>query len=183
MIEVETAQIVLVGLALAAVLADDHPRHRLEHFAGAHDRPGLQLSGRDRTLARRRGNADQILGGILDLGEVAERRGASNDDVGIQCERQHRIHSRRSAGRHEDLPPQHGVVDQPEGELGAPDRHDLEPIVAGAVSNRGQLARARQQIDRYPGQSATGLIDDPTRHAAVLLGASDGGADEQHPER
>ena len=45
-IEVEAAQVVLVGLALAAVLADDDARHGLEHFAGAHDRPRVRAAAR-----------------------------------------------------------------------------------------------------------------------------------------
>jgi hypothetical protein len=33
-IEVEAAQVELIGLALAAMLADDQARHRFQHFAG-----------------------------------------------------------------------------------------------------------------------------------------------------
>ena len=50
-IEVEAAQVVLVGLALAAVLADDDARYGFEDFAGAHDRPCIELARRDRALA------------------------------------------------------------------------------------------------------------------------------------
>ena len=60
-IEVEAAQVVLVRLSLAAVLADDHARHGLEHFARAHDRPRVELPRRDRALARRLRDADEIL--------------------------------------------------------------------------------------------------------------------------
>ena len=61
-IEVEAAQVVLVRLALAAVLADDDARHGFEHFAGAHDRPRVELPRRDRALARRLRDADEVLG-------------------------------------------------------------------------------------------------------------------------
>ena len=50
-IEVEAAQVVLVGLALAAVLADDDTRDGFEDFAGAHDRARVELPRGDRALA------------------------------------------------------------------------------------------------------------------------------------
>ena len=50
-IEVEAAQVVLVGLALAAVLADDDARDGFEDFAGPHDRPRVELPRGDRALA------------------------------------------------------------------------------------------------------------------------------------
>ena len=49
-IEVETAQIVLIGFAFAAVLADHQPRHRFEDFAGSHQRTHVQLVRDDRSL-------------------------------------------------------------------------------------------------------------------------------------
>ena len=60
-IEVEAAQKVLVRFALAAVLRDDHARHGLEHFALPHQRSHVELLRRDRTLARRLRDADQVL--------------------------------------------------------------------------------------------------------------------------
>ena len=51
-VEVEAAQEVLVGLAVAAVLRDDQPGHDLEHFAGR--RIGRSRAGsRYDALARR----------------------------------------------------------------------------------------------------------------------------------
>jgi len=52
-VEVEAAQEVLVGLAVAAVLGDREPGHRLEHFRGAQQRAVPELILRHRTLARR----------------------------------------------------------------------------------------------------------------------------------
>ena len=50
-VEVEAAQEILVGLAVAAVLGDDEARHDLEHFAGAQDGAILQLLDKHRSLA------------------------------------------------------------------------------------------------------------------------------------
>ena len=83
-IEVESAQEVLVGFALAAVLRDDHARHGLEHFALPHDRPDVELPRGDRALARRLRDADEILGRVLDVGQVRERPLADHGDVGVE---------------------------------------------------------------------------------------------------
>jgi len=47
-VEIEPSQVVLIGLALAAVLADDHAGNGLEHFTDPHDRPCFELRRRDR---------------------------------------------------------------------------------------------------------------------------------------
>ena len=73
MIEVEAAQVVLVRLALAAVLADDQARHRFEDFASPHHRACIQLRGRHRALARRAGDPDQVRRRVLDVGDVTKR--------------------------------------------------------------------------------------------------------------
>jgi len=49
-IEIEATQEVLVGLAVAAVLRDDHPRHELEDLTGAKGRTALQQLGADHAL-------------------------------------------------------------------------------------------------------------------------------------
>jgi len=60
-VEVEAAQEVLVRLARAAVLRDDHARHVLEHLPGTQQWPiPDQLAG-DRALARGIGRPDRIL--------------------------------------------------------------------------------------------------------------------------
>ena len=88
MIEVEATDVVLVGFAFAAVLTDDQARDGFEHFARTHDRTDLELRGGDRALARGRRDADQVLGRVLDVGDVPERRGARDDNVGSQRELQ-----------------------------------------------------------------------------------------------
>ncbi len=59
-IEVEAAQQVLVGLALAGVHRDHQARHALEQLADAEDRAKLDLLAGDRALAGRLGRAQQV---------------------------------------------------------------------------------------------------------------------------
>jgi len=46
-IEIEPAQKILVGFALAGMLGDDQPRYRLQRLAGAQERPGVYLGAAD----------------------------------------------------------------------------------------------------------------------------------------
>ena len=65
MVEVEAAQEILVGLALAAVLGDDQAGRGLEHLAGPDDRPGVQRLAGDALLARRSvGSASSARGAV-----------------------------------------------------------------------------------------------------------------------
>ena len=59
-IEIESAQVVLIGFSLSAVLADDQSRNGLEHLTGPHDRPIEDLLRRNRPFTRRAGDADEI---------------------------------------------------------------------------------------------------------------------------
>lgn len=72
-IEVEPAQVVLIRLPLAAVLADDHARNRFEHLAGTHHRPGIELCCGDGALAGGCGDADERCCRVLDIRDVPER--------------------------------------------------------------------------------------------------------------
>ena len=72
-IEVEAAQVVLIRLALATVLAHDEARHRFEDFAGAHDRTLVELRRGDGALARRRRDAHEVCGRVFDIGDIAKR--------------------------------------------------------------------------------------------------------------
>ena len=60
-VEVEAAQIVLVGLAAAGVRGDDHARHRLEKFPLAQDRPLGQFHAADHPGAGRDGGPDGVV--------------------------------------------------------------------------------------------------------------------------
>jgi hypothetical protein len=83
-IQIESTQIVLVGLSFTAVLTDDHPGDGLEHFASPRHRPRIELPRRDGALARRLRDPDEILRRILGVREVRERRLAGHGDIGAQ---------------------------------------------------------------------------------------------------
>src|SRR5205823_3949374 len=59
-IEIEAAQKILVGLAVAGMLRDDHAGNDLEQFAAAQERPRLELGRADDALRSRNGHANQI---------------------------------------------------------------------------------------------------------------------------
>ena len=63
-VQVEAAQEVLVGLAVAAVLGDDHARHEFQDFAGPQRRPAGDQRGRDGAFAGgiRRADAVVVMG-------------------------------------------------------------------------------------------------------------------------
>ena len=65
-VEVEAAQVKLIRLALAAVLADDEPGNRLQNFAGAVDSSRFQLLLRHQTLIGRFGDAELAVARCLD---------------------------------------------------------------------------------------------------------------------
>ena len=94
-VEVEAAQIVLVGLAVAAVLGDDQPGHRLEHFGRTQERTGRQLLAAHRALGGAAGHADQIRATGLHLdglqGGHTAREGSPGQERGD--------HPRRYAGK------------------------------------------------------------------------------------
>ena len=71
-VEVEAAQVELVGLALATVLADDQARRGFEQLAGSVDGARVELFLGDRADAGRIGHTNQA------------RRGAAGDDDGVQ---------------------------------------------------------------------------------------------------
>ena len=74
-IEIEAAEVVLIGFAFSAVLTDHDARYRFQHLAGPHDRPRIELSRGDRPLTGGLGDAHQILRRVLDEGfrTIAER--------------------------------------------------------------------------------------------------------------
>ena len=60
-IQVEAAQEILVGLAIASMLGDHEPGHGLQQLTGAHHRAGLELRARHGALRGRLHLADQRL--------------------------------------------------------------------------------------------------------------------------
>ena len=65
-VEIEAAQKILVGLAVAGVLGDDHAGHRFEDFSRAQQGAAGQLFGGDGAFASRIGDAVQVMGTAAD---------------------------------------------------------------------------------------------------------------------
>ena len=65
MVEIETAEKILVCLAITAVLRNDYPGHGFEHFPGTADGAVFQLLRPDRTLGRSIGDADHAVASFL----------------------------------------------------------------------------------------------------------------------
>ena len=77
MIEVEAAQIILVGFALTAVLRDDETGHRLQHLAGPDDGPILELLRTDVPLRCGIRDADLRIATFSDDDFGQSRRGVA----------------------------------------------------------------------------------------------------------
>ena len=100
-IEVEAAQVVLVGLALAAVLADDDAGHGLEHLAGPRHRARAS-SWRDGDCALARGlrHADEVLRRTLRRSaRFANVRIPGHRDVGAQGQVEDDVRARAGSGQ------------------------------------------------------------------------------------
>ena len=152
-IEIEAAQEVLVRLALAAVLRDDDAGHGLQHFARRASADAPRAARGDRALAGRLRDADEILGGVLDVGEVRERPRSGHGDVGVEREVQHHVEADRRAGGDVDVAPRRREVDERERHLIAARRQPIEAVTFPAVSDREPRRDARPaQFDgRRPG--------------------------------
>ena len=169
-IEVEAAQEILVGLPLAAMLRDDHARDRLEHLCLAHERADVELPRRDRPLARRLGDADQVLRRILDVGQIRERPLPDDHYVRVQREVHHLVD--RRAGIWRDREPSlgdRGEVDQAERELAGAGGNAGERIVTAGVGDclRGR-AGLSTQLHRHTGEPAAGLVGDVSAQRRTL---------------
>jgi hypothetical protein len=179
-IEVEPAQVVLVGLALSAVLAGDEPGHRFEHFRGAHDRPRLELPGGDRALARGARHPHEVLGRILELGDVAERARAGDHDVGGHGDGEHRVGRNRLCRRHDDVASDQREVDQLEGDDRGSGWHGVDAVAAFAVGHRGEHRVAALDVDDHARQHAAGFVHHATRDRAAWLRPCGGQRCDQH---
>jgi hypothetical protein len=159
-IEIEPAQIVLIRFALSAVLADDHARHRLEHFGRAVNRANGQLRGGDGAFARGGGDADEVLGRVLDFRQVTERAWRSDDDVRAGGDEHHRIRGKAAARGHGDRSAYGAEVDQAEDQFGTAGADVVEPVDAGAVGDRlDQIGGVcRPELHRHAGEHAAGLV-------------------------
>ena len=169
-IEVEAAQEVLVGLALAAVLRDDDARHGLEHLALAHDRPHVELTRGDRALARRLRDADQALRGIVDVGQVGEAAAGHDGHVGAHRQLEHRVAPDLAAVDHDTAVDGRPEVHQRDHDRVRAARHVLEDVAAVGVGDGHPRPAARGgQLDRGAGQRRAGVVRDPARHPCLAL--------------
>ena len=164
-IEIEAAQVVLVRLALAAVLAGDEPRHGFENLAGAHDGARLELLGGDGAFAGRGGDAHQVVARVLQVGDVAERPAAGDDHVGGQAQGQDRVVT-VLAVRHLHVPAERGEVHQSERQARRSFGHALDAPGAGVIGDGVELKRAGLYGDGNTGKHAPGLVDDRPGQAA-----------------
>jgi len=78
MVEVEAAQEILVGLAITGMLSDHHARYDFHDLGRAEQWSVGQLPGRDRSLAGRFGDTDQVLAAAAD-GDFLQRRQAGGN--------------------------------------------------------------------------------------------------------
>ena len=97
MIQVEASQVVLIGLALATVLAHDQAGNGFEYLAGTHDGPGIQLRCIDRALTGGCCDAHEIGSRVLHIGDVSKRARSGDDDISAERERQHGVRCDRGA--------------------------------------------------------------------------------------
>ena len=80
MVEIETAQKVLIGFPSATVLCHDHARHDFQDFSRAEHRPGFELDLADTPLRGRTSNPREIIGAagnhdrFQDHGEISRER-------------------------------------------------------------------------------------------------------------
>ncbi len=144
MVEIEPSQVVLVRFPLAAVLADDHPWDRLQHFAGPHDRTRVELPGGHRTFARRVGQADQVLFRVWQFGEVPECQLPRHRDIRVERQVQDGVRRDVLIGQR-DAAPCTSKVDQIECQLVLTGLQRLERIGARLVGG-GAHARSRDLV-------------------------------------
>ena len=183
-VQIESPQVVLVGLPLAAVLADDQARHRFEHLARPHDGPRFELRRGDGADAGGVGDAHQVLARVLQVGDVAERARAGHHHVGGQRQRQRGINLQRLAGgRHRHLLPRRREVHQPERERGRSRRRPLDVVLPGRVGGRGRHGAPGFEVDGHPREHAAGLVHDHAGNGAAALGAGAAGQTDDNQKQ
>ena len=173
-VDVEAAHVVLVGLPLAAVLADDHARHPFREIARAGQRTVGQLRAGHDSARGGAGDSDQ-LGVARDRGQVAEGERRGHDHLRRHPKLQRGVERRLAAGLDHDAV-RDGLreVREVEGHLPGPRRETLQPVaalrIAGCRRRRAPALRAR--LDRRARQPRAGPVRDASRHPsrARLLG-------------
>ena len=147
-IEVEAAQVVLIRLALPAVLTDHDAWHRFEHLSGPHHRARVELPRRDRALARRLRDADEILGRPFRVGEIGEGRLPGDRHVGAQRQVHRDVEANVASARDRDVAPREREIDQRKDDLRVAVRNGVEAVGALRVADREPRdAAGRAQLD------------------------------------
>jgi hypothetical protein len=153
-VEIEAAQVVLVRLALATVLADDEARHGLEQLSGSHQRARGYLSRRHDTLTRGFRGSDESLARRIHLREVPEPPRAGHGDIGREHERKHDVDhaSLGRAHRHARLSSSAEVGERDDDVIRAGnERRDLVSSQRVAGRRRDTGASARPHFTVAPG--------------------------------
>ncbi len=158
-VEIEAAQEVLVGFALAAVLRHDQPRHGFEHLAGAVGGARLQVRARHEALTGRLGLADLACRGVDRLhGRRTGARRLGRGRGSSQC---------RSRGLLLELPRRRGLL------LGRRRRHRdgrelrLDLLGTGRIDadrNAGEARGGKPETHDIPQSAAE--TRSPVAHAA-----------------
>jgi hypothetical protein len=112
-IEVEAAQVILVRLSLAAMLADDDAGNGLQDLAGALEGAPFDFLGSDHALSCGVGDPDQVIHRLVEIGEIAKGLLGGDDHVGARGEIERGIGARRRTGAdHETAANARGKVDE-----------------------------------------------------------------------
>ncbi len=127
-IQVEAAQIVLVGFPFPAVLADDQPGYGFQQLTGPHDRPRFELLAGHGTLARGECHANEVLRRAFHVNELRERALAGDGDIRRERQMQRRVDGHRLGRRHHRVPADGREVHQPEEHRIFPDAERVESI-------------------------------------------------------
>ncbi len=165
-VEVEPAQVVLVRLALAGVLADQEARYGLEDVRGAVDLALGDLVGRDDPHRGRVRDADEVVHGRVEVREVVKRALPRHDDVRRRRQMQAHV-SRHDAGSPdvEPAPDERREAGQPEDDVEHPGREVREEVRAvTAREGRAHGERAGARLDRHAGQRPSLVVADDTAH-------------------
>ena len=168
-IEIETAEVVLVGLALPAVLADDHAGHGFQYFTGAHDRAVVDLSRRHHALRRRQGDTDEVFA----VGELADIEGALPGHRHISRKRKAQRHVDDLGGAVVDAhtrPAQTAEIRERHFDDEGARRETIESIFAGAIGVRvvDECAGYRAQLHECAWHHGAARIGDHAPDRAAV---------------
>jgi hypothetical protein len=181
-VDVEAADVVLVRLPLAAVLADDDPGYRLEHLGRPVHRPPLHLLAAHDALRARAREAEETVDRLVEVGEVAESPAAGDEHVRVQGDAERHVQTRPV--RRLDVYGADGG-----GEAG---EAKVQPVASrrevgsreGPVGARGQGAidtpGEGTQAHGHAGERSAGLVPGYALDPAIGLRVGEGGAEEEH---